>query len=101
MFSIEFQPPFLFRCFWITLEASRAIPEMVDGRQTIEPFELQRLIDCQSDERVWLMGIRLVSPWKNSSLAAHPCNSIPANPLDASAFALGFRDQRRVCGQKI
>src|SRR5260370_31140588 len=44
MFSIEFQPPVLFRCFWIALEVPFSNPEMLDGGQTIQPVELQRLI---------------------------------------------------------
>jgi hypothetical protein len=71
MFSIEFQPPFLFRCLWIALEVPCTIPEMVDGGQTIEPFELQRLVGGQSDERGWLTGVFEVSPRKYSSLAVH------------------------------
>ena len=63
-FSIEFQPPFLFQRLWIALEVLRAIPEMVDGGLTIGPFELQRLVGGQSDERGLLTGIFDVSPRK-------------------------------------
>jgi hypothetical protein len=44
---------------------------MVDGGQTTEPVELQRLVGGQSDERGWLTGVFEVSPRKYSSLAVH------------------------------
>jgi hypothetical protein len=80
--SIEFQPPLLFRRFWMALEVPCAIAQMVDGGLTVEPFEFQRLINGQSDESVSLPDIFLVSPRKNSSLAAHARHSLQAAPLE-------------------
>jgi hypothetical protein len=82
VFAIEFLPPFLFRRFWIALQIPCAIAEMIDGRQTIEPFELQRFIHGQSDEGVWLTEIFLVPPSKNSSFAAHAQHSLQAAPTE-------------------
>jgi hypothetical protein len=93
VFAIEFLPPFLFRRFWIALQIPCAIAEMIDGRQTIEPFELQRLIHGQSDEGVWLTEIFLVPPRKTlrSLLMRNiPCRQPPLRMLarPCSGFAI-------------
>ena len=93
MFAVEFEPSLLFGRRWFAIKVPHAIARMLAEKKVIEPLELQRLLHRQSDEGVWLLGIRLISPWKDSSFGhAHDSTKQPRAMLTLSCVAFVVKE---------